>query len=260
MAIALALTGSFSARAASSTPAATPIPNQFNLVGDDWKLVALTPAGKSAVAPKNPLDYTLRLTADGKALITADCNSGGGTYTLAGDKLTFSGLVTTLMGCPNGSLGSQFAQMLGGEQTISWKAYGIILTGPKGGALEFSPALTNVTWQWQPAAVVSDGTAPAISVGQYTVAFGNTGDLAVMADCNRGKTTYLTNGGALAIRGIALTKANCPEGTLANQFVQGLQASTAYQVSGGALTIRVGNEDWRFTPQPASPATATPAA
>lgn len=245
-AIALALFGPASADANG--------PGQFRLIGDSWKLTAMTPAKGAAQTPDNPLNYTLRLEPDGKLAFTADCNSGGGQWSLAGETLTFSKLATTLMGCPNGSLGSQFARMLEGDHTVAWHDGNLTLAGADG-ELDFAPALTGVTWRWIP----SGGTSatPALWVGVYSVAFDEDGALAVVADCSRGKSTYLTNGGALAIRDIALTRAACPEGTLIDQFVRGLHAATAYTVNGGQLELTAINQTWRFTPEPA--ASATPA-
>jgi heat shock protein HslJ len=250
LAIGLGSTGSFNARAASM--------NQFNLVGDSWKLITMTTADKSVTGTSGLINDTIRLTADGHVKLTAACNTGGGAYTLVGNKLTISPLLITLRACPDGPDGSQFAKMLSGEQTISWNAAGMVLTGSDGGVFELAPALTGVVWQWIPSA--GGNATPAIWTGVYTVAFDQNGSVAVGADCNRGKSTYLTNGGALAIRGIAVTRVQYPEGTLAGQFVAGLQSATAYSVGGGKLTITTSSGDWTFTAQPANgSATATPA-
>jgi heat shock protein HslJ len=157
------------------------------------------------------------------------------------------------MGCPNGSLGSQFTQMLDGDHTVTWHDGDLTLTGADGGKLDFAPALTGVIWRWVPTG--GSSATPALWVGVYSVAFEADGALAVVADCNRGKSTYVANGGALAIRDIAMTRAACPEGTLIDQFVRGLHAATAYAVNGGQLELTTMNQTWRFTPAPAPAAT-----
>lgn len=237
----------------SPAAAAGSQPGRFRLVGDAWKLTALTPAHGAKQMPKNPLAYTIRLAPDGKLTLTADCNSGGGEWTRSGDTVTFAKLLTTLMGCPEGSLGSQFGQMLDGAHTVAWDDGNLTLTGADGGALAFAPALTGVIWRWQPSG--GSSATPAIWAGIYSVAFDENGAMAVAADCNRGKSSYLTNGGALAIRGIALTRAACPEGTLIDRFVTGLESATAYTVSGGRLEITTGHETWLFAPAPLAAAT-----
>jgi heat shock protein HslJ len=119
---------------AQATPAAAPF-GQASLIGGGWKLKTMVSADKTVYGPVRQVFYTIRLTADGKVELTADCNSGGGTYTLTGDKLTISPLITTLVGCPEGSVGSQFAQMLSGEHTVSWQGDKLILTAADGASI-----------------------------------------------------------------------------------------------------------------------------
>jgi len=81
------------------------------LTGTVWRWESLqTPVEKITVP--NPANYTLELTADGKARILADCNRGNGTYKLDGQSLRFSGFATTRMACAPGSLDSRFLQSL----------------------------------------------------------------------------------------------------------------------------------------------------
>lgn len=65
-----------------------------NLAGSVW--VAEEIAGTPVTGDK---PITLRFDADGSASGRGGCNSYGGTYTLAGDALSFSPLAATRMAC-----------------------------------------------------------------------------------------------------------------------------------------------------------------
>ena len=242
LAIGSALTGSFSAARAASY-------NQFNLIGDSWKLVTMVTADNAASNPEGQTSYTIRFTDDGNVELTADCNNGGGTYALAGNTITLSPITTTLIGCSEGSIGSQFAAALTGEQTVSFNAGQLILTSGAGTVLTFKPAIVDVVWQWSP--TVGGGATPtAVDPADYTLSLTGDGKLAVGADCNQGMGSFLTNGDAIAIRGIALTKAMCPAGSHGNEFVAQVQTATAYRVSGGQLTLTTNAGDMTFDAQP----------
>jgi len=81
------------------------------LTGTVWRWESLqTPLEKITVP--HPENYTLELTADGKAQILADCNRGRGTYQLDGPSLKFSAFATTRMACAPGSLDGRFLKSL----------------------------------------------------------------------------------------------------------------------------------------------------
>ena len=62
--------------------------------------------------PLNPANYTLKLLADGKVGIRADCNRGGGVYTLRGNEIAMEIAYTTRAACPPESLGQDFIKDL----------------------------------------------------------------------------------------------------------------------------------------------------
>jgi heat shock protein HslJ len=264
-ALILALTASTTTTTAASSPV-----GQDGLVGGTWKLVTMVTADRTVSAPTGLIHYTLRLSDDGSSLgLTADCNVGGGSYSLHGDTLTISHVITTLVACPEGSGGNQFAQMLDGIHTVSWSGENLVLTSANGAKITLAPALSAVTWQWlsvDGGSIATPVATPAATdLSRYTIAFGDDGSLSVTADCNKGKSSYLTNGGQIAIRGIALTRVACPEGSLGGQFVARIESATAYTIGNGQLTLTTAAGDLVFSAQPvrdglpATPA-ATPAA
>ncbi|MBA3357618.1 MAG: META domain-containing protein [Pyrinomonadaceae bacterium] len=101
----------FITEAAYSISAAKETSDAAALTETVWRWESLqTPVEKITVP--NPANYTLELTADGKARILADCNRGNGTYKLDGQSLRFSAFATTRMACAPGSLDSRFLQSL----------------------------------------------------------------------------------------------------------------------------------------------------
>jgi heat shock protein HslJ len=70
-------------------------------------------AAPEPVAPIDPAKYTLAFDPDSTALVRADCNQGSGPYRLVeGNRIELGPFVTTLMGCPEGSLDRVFLQGL----------------------------------------------------------------------------------------------------------------------------------------------------
>ena len=87
-------------------------------------------------------DYIITFNADGTAAVTADCNAGTGTYSLAGaDGLTIRILATTLAACPAGSLGGSFVEYLNqaGTFVVSDASLTVELMA-EGGTMSFTAA------------------------------------------------------------------------------------------------------------------------
>ncbi len=80
----------------SFSPQITPEP--LPLVGTTWKLSSIA-AGDAVMSVVSGTQITAALAADETLSGSAGCNSFSGTYTLAGDRLSFSPLATTKMAC-----------------------------------------------------------------------------------------------------------------------------------------------------------------
>lgn len=93
---------------ADSVPVIWPEPD---LTGQVWQWVSLTtPLDETAVA--NPTSYTILFNEDGSANIKADCNSVAASYTINGSAISIVPGPTTLVACPEDSLGDQFVANL----------------------------------------------------------------------------------------------------------------------------------------------------
>ena len=103
--------------------------------------------------------------------------------------------------------------------------------------------LTGVVWQWR--------TDRLEDTSSYTVEFLPDGQLAIRADCNRGRASYATFGAnGLRVGAAATTRAACPPGSLGGAFLEQLVSSTSYTLDGDTLTLYpvVAPGTMRFTP------------
>ena len=107
-----------------------PMAAQPDLVGGAWHWQG---------APAAPRDaYTIELAPDGRLIVRADCNRGAGRYVIdAGDRLTLSGIVTTKMACPAGSLDTAFLRQLGEVQSYRFEGEALHLATRGGGEMRF---------------------------------------------------------------------------------------------------------------------------
>jgi putative lipoprotein len=135
---------SFLLSACASGPQGTSVGHTALDVTGAWKLDSI--AGAPVLSGANP---TLTLTADGHANGNGGCNAFGGSYTRAGDTLTFSQMISTMMACTRPGLTSEqvmgqehrFLSALNGEVRASEpETNTLVLTTASGEALRFARA------------------------------------------------------------------------------------------------------------------------
>ena len=102
---------------AAEPAAAPPKAAEPSLTAGAWKLVALGEEAVPADTGGRPIE--LRFTADGKVQGSAGCNRVSGTYTRAGEALTFGPLMTTKMACPAMDLERRVLEAL--HSTARWR-------------------------------------------------------------------------------------------------------------------------------------------
>jgi heat shock protein HslJ len=84
------------------------------LTGKTWQLTATStkvPASQGVVT--DPQNYTIEFRSDGSFSAKADCNSVSGKYTTSASAMTITPGPSTLVACPEGSLGDVFVAGLG---------------------------------------------------------------------------------------------------------------------------------------------------
>jgi para-nitrobenzyl esterase len=218
-----------------------------------WVWQETQAADGSVIAPDDPTHYTLRLAADGTAAVQLDCNQGGGSYNLEGDSLTFSPMVSTLIGCPEGSLGELFGQQLSTVSSYSLEEDSLTLHSEAGtmrftraAAPETTPApaeeamqnpLVDATWQWQGTLYGDDTRIEVQDPARYTLTFLPDGTLAAQVDCNRGRGSYTLDGSTLTFGPLTTTRMACPADSQAGGFLENLAAVKGYVLEGDTLTL-----------------------
>ncbi|MCS6844762.1 MAG: META domain-containing protein [Caldilineales bacterium] len=247
-----------------------------SLLGTQWQWVEGVYADGTTVTVDDPTRYTLTLAEDGTAAIQADCNTGGGSYTLEGESLTFGPLRVTLMACPEGSLDSRFLEGLTNTVGYTLEGDALVLSLKDGaGTLRFraapaeeapvseaaptetptteaAPAETptaeapvrthrlediiNKVWTWEGTITGAEEIVSA-NPQAYRITFLPGGLLRGQADCNQIRGTYKVDGAALNIQVAATTRALCPPGSQSDLFIQELNGAALFFVEGGKLFI-----------------------
>jgi heat shock protein HslJ len=216
-----------------------------NLENTKWQWIATqTPVEK--ITATKPENYTLEFLPDGKVNVQADCNGGSGAYKAAANNLTFSGIVTTLRGCPAGTQDQKF---LGGLNAARiYRVQGdtmLVDLSADSGTMQFVRVaadgsvpddLKNTIWRWEETITPVEKITVSKPEG-YTVEFLPDGKLSVQADCNRGRGNFQSNGKSLTFSGIALTRKACLQGSLDNRFLRGLEAARVYKIEGDTMLV-----------------------
>jgi heat shock protein HslJ len=126
--------------ACSNNPASASAGGATGLTGKVWQLTAITekvPAFQGVIPDAEQANYTIEFKADGTFIAKADCNMVQGTYTTTpAGGLTIALGPSTLVACPDGSMGSQYMTGLanaasyaiaGGQLTITLKDEGTLV-------------------------------------------------------------------------------------------------------------------------------------
>ncbi len=102
--------------AESTNPQPIDISEITNIKWQWVELIENNPAAQSVVA--DPENYTLTFWNDDTFSFKADCNVGGGTYTVDGSKIEFGPMMSTLAMCPPESLHDQYIALLNSIDTF----------------------------------------------------------------------------------------------------------------------------------------------
>ncbi len=111
-ALAMANGGPFEAAAGGGAVTTPEDGNAAPLAGVIWRWATFRDAKQDYIVPTTA-PYTLEFNDDGTVNVVADCNSGGGTYTVNSDgTLTIAVLLRTRAACAPGSLSDSFIEYL----------------------------------------------------------------------------------------------------------------------------------------------------
>lgn len=112
-----------------------------SLTGKTWQLTAiteLTPAFQGVVPAADQSKYTIEFKSDGSFQAKADCNQVSGQYvTTSTGGMTITLGPSTLVACPEGSMGDQYIAGLGNTASYAIANSALTLTLKDGGTLVF---------------------------------------------------------------------------------------------------------------------------
>ena len=100
-----------------------------DLVGEVWRLASIEAAGTAPIIVPDPERYTIQFLESGRVSVRADCNSCGGSYTLAGTALSLGPLACTRAFCGATSLDGAFTQALGQARSLARRGAELYLQG-----------------------------------------------------------------------------------------------------------------------------------
>jgi heat shock protein HslJ len=238
--------------AAEATPAGDEITpaDPAGLMATPWALQAFggPDVPLAALQGKN---ITLEFGADGRAGGSAGCNTYSGGYTVDGDKLTFSPLITTMMACEPELMALEQAYLAALAKTASYRIVDgqLELLDANGQMiLTFAPlestGLEGTNWV---ATGVNNGRQAVVSIqtGTEITALFENGQLSGTAGCNRYTASYTTDGDKIAITMPASTMMMCaePEGVMEQEqaFLAALPQAATFQIREDRLEIRDGD-------------------
>lgn len=100
-------------------------PDKMTLGMKTWNWVRTTYNNDTTITPKTN-KFALTLKADKTFSATTDCNGVGGEYTVNGNKITFTKMMSTLMYC-EGSQEQDYSKMLGQVQSYMFTSKGELI-------------------------------------------------------------------------------------------------------------------------------------
>lgn len=220
-----------------STPGATPV-GESALPEVRWELAGAALADGTVHEPDDPTLYTIQFLPDGAVVARADCNQVAGAYELDGDSLSLTGLTTTLVGCPNESLGADYGVWLDQAAGVELTDDALILILDDGGRLRFAPSLTGVGWEWQRFLGGNDSVLAPEHPEDYTIQFEEDGLLLFQADCIlTGTATGVVSGSRFAYDLTPVHDNSCGADSLAREFLRLLSEVTSFNFLEGRLVL-----------------------
>jgi uncharacterized lipoprotein YbaY len=215
------------------------------LVGTLWRWRHLT--GPDPLEVPRPGRYTLELLPEGRYALRADCNTGGGAYTLEDGRLALLPGPMTAAECGPDSLYDRFLGLLSKVERVDQDGERLVLQlAGDAGAMEFEArrevALVGTAWVVRS---YNDQKQAVVSVARGTsldATFGADGRLTGSAGCNRYSAGYEVEGEGIEIGPAAATRMACPEpeGIMAQEssFLTALSTPANWKIEGERLQLR----------------------
>ena len=218
-----------------------------SLEGTYWRATEL--AGKPVVAQDPKREAHLQFQA-GRVTGSDGCNRLTGSYQLNGDRVTFGQMIGTQMACLNpGGTEGPFRDALNasrltvaGDRLELFDAAGARLAAfvaaSQPSASAPSSALAGTSWQLVKFQGGDDTVLTPDERAKYTIELAAGGALTARVDCNRGRGSWKSTGSSQIEFGpLALTRAQCPAGSLHDQIVKQWGYIRSYVINDGHLFL-----------------------
>lgn len=101
-------------------------PSRMTLGMKTWVWVSTLMNDETEIFPKKKDAFTLTFKDDGTFSLTTDCNSGGGSYTIDKERVTFGPMFSTLMFC-DGSQEAEFMKMVSDSTSYHFTSKGELI-------------------------------------------------------------------------------------------------------------------------------------
>lgn len=219
------------------------VPSDGTLTGE-WSLGSGALRG-AAITPVADAPITLTLDAT-EASGSAGCNSYSGSVTLAGERVTFGDMLTTLMGCQPAQADAESAYLEALHLVERGRRDGdrLTLSGPQA-ELAFdlvppTPDATLVGTDWRLETVIQGDAALSFDgVEGIRAAFAD-GSVTVTVGCRVLAGSYTTTGGEVAVDRMDVGANSCPDAVLAaveRTIVDGLADGFTASISEDRLQL-----------------------
>lgn len=171
------------------------------------------------------------------------CNQYGGPYTVDGETLELGEIAMTLIGCPPPVSDVESAFLAALERVAAWRIDGgelVLLDADDGALLRFEAGTPVGSWH-ATGFVRGEDFRSVIAAAEITATFTEEGELRGGAGCNTYRSTFTTDGVAIAISPPASTKKFCaqPEGVMQQEaeYLQVLSSAARFRLDGSTLRL-----------------------
>jgi heat shock protein HslJ len=202
------------------------------LAGTQWQLISMT-----GTPLPDEVYITLQFNADAQASGMGGCNGFSATYTLDGDAIHLTDIVSTLMACDQLDYEVAYFAALQAVARYDRADDQLTLSTADEQQLVFRalPTLPGTDWQliWLDGAEVLGDTP-------LTLTFNKDGSVQGSGGCNQFSSQYALNGDTLTFEGIRSTRRACAADDLNAQeqaYFAVLEAAANYTISGDHLMV-----------------------
>jgi heat shock protein HslJ len=216
------------------------------LEGTYWRAIEL--AGKPAPPQDPKREAHLLFDAAGRVSGSDGCNRVTGSYQRKGDAITFGQMAATRMACVNtaaveeafrSALKSASRFTIAGDRLELFDAAGTRVAAFVAGAqAAAAPGLGGTSWQLVRFQGSDDTTHTPDDRAKYTIEFDANGRLTARIDCNQGRGTWQSSApNQLKLGPLALTRVQCPPGSLHDHIVKQWDYIRSYIIKDGHLFL-----------------------